>query len=257
MFKQNQLLVALVLAISCLTLLVKSSDISSVKIHLVDYSDILDNGYINYFFRGNEPKRTFSNGTTVFAYDDLVEYILNNSRNVGVTIPDEFYIIDIKLITGPLPSEMPDIRLERDFFAANPQLGQYGQNRTLGDLVDPNILPESDMIHLAKTLPKWQLDNLPKRMAQYKQILNTPRHLPTVLYVHCECGCDRTGEVMAAYVMKYQGWSFEKAITWDYAIAGRKITIVNQWAAQWYCLYLKYGEGQDIDCTPPPKSLYY
>ncbi|EGC32956.1 hypothetical protein DICPUDRAFT_155043 [Dictyostelium purpureum] len=248
----------LVFLLLCVTF-VKSSDLESRKVHLVDYYQ-LPNGNTNYFFRGNEPKKTLSNGinksnysTAILAYDDLVEYMRNNSQTVyGITLPDQFYIIDIKLVTGPLPSELKDVELEQNFFAAEPQLGEFHMNQTFGDIIDPQFVSKDNLEKYATSLPTWSKDNLPLRMRDYHNILITQRDLPVVLYVHCECGCDRTGEVMASYVMRFKGWNLEKALEWDFQIAGRVINFANRWAAQWYCLYLYYVEKFDIDCNPPP-----
>ncbi|EAL64567.1 hypothetical protein DDB_G0285459 [Dictyostelium discoideum AX4] len=250
----------LLLIIVLITLLnfVKSSDLSYKKVHLVDSIE-LANGNTNYFFRGNQPTQTLSNGTKIFPYDELVEFLRNSSLSeFGVKLPEQFYIIDIKLISGPLPSELPDLELEQNFFAANPTLGESRTNQTWGDIIDPQLVPQDKLEEYASTISSWSADKLPQRMRDYHNILLTERELPTVLYVHCECGCDRTGEVMASYVMKFKGWDLPKALEWDFAIAGRDINFSNRWSAQWYCLYLNYVENYKLDCnqpTPPPKSL--
>eukprot|EP01132_Coremiostelium_polycephalum_P002885 gene2885-3586_t len=186
-----------------------------------------------------------------FAYEELVQCFVNNSKSLGVDFPTDFYLYDIKLIYG-LKSEDPDIILEQKFFQANSTLGQAATNITLGDIYDPKIVPQAELIKWATTLSQWQKDDLPLRMQVYRDILySTEFDKPLVLYIHCECGCDRTGEIFASYVMKYQGWSFNKSMEWDYAVAGRKIMPNHQFAAQWYCYYLKYVENQTIECTSP------
>ncbi|KYR01244.1 putative protein tyrosine phosphatase [Tieghemostelium lacteum] len=216
------------------------------KFHLIDKTPVLSNGFVNYLFRGNEPTISTPNGEE-FSYEQLVDCLRNSSESQGITLPDDFYIIDIKLIYG-VSSEIPVIELERNFFAANSSLGEFGTNVTLGDLWDPNFIPKSDRIEWAKNLTEWQKDNLPQRMEDYYNILNTPLDKPVVLFFHCLCGCDRTGEIAASYVMRYFGWDFITALDWDEKIAGRPIMPNNKWGAQWYCLYLKYSLNMDIDC---------
>jgi len=230
--------------------LTNAGDLDYNKVRYIQSTPPLSNGNVNYIFRGNEPRQTV-NGTTILPYDDLVSYIKQNGLANNITIPDQFYIIDMKLITGPTPSELPDIELEKNFFAENPTLGEALTNNTFGDLINPSWMDLEKQITMAKTLSTWSGDDLPYRMDLYHNILFTERDLPVVLYIHCECGCDRTGEISASWVMKYLGWDFAQSMEWDYSIAGRKITFANQWAAQWYCLYLQYAENRSIDCTPP------
>ncbi|KYR01243.1 putative protein tyrosine phosphatase [Tieghemostelium lacteum] len=243
--------VLLVLSILLCSSLVISSDIEQRKVHLVDMStNPLPNGNTNYLFRGNEPKIGGENGTTVFAYSELVDYLQNASSQVGVTLPENFYIFDIKLITGPLPSEIPDIELEANFFAANPELGEFATNQTVGDIIDPNFLSQTEIAKMVKSIYTWQKDDLPERMRMIHNMLNYYENdLPVVIYIHCECGCDRTGEIFASYVMRFKGQSFQEAMDWDYQIAGRPIEWPSQWASLWYCWYLYYIEDMAIDCS--------
>lgn len=44
--------------------------------------------------------------------------------------------------------------------------------------------------------------------------------LPTVIYLHCECGCDRTGEIGGSYAMKYLNMTYDQATAWNEKIAG-------------------------------------
>ncbi|EGG24442.1 hypothetical protein DFA_06592 [Cavenderia fasciculata] len=250
--RDKQLLLIALIAIISASFVSATYYLDPRKVRLVDHTPILSNGHSNYLFRGNEPK-TLIDDKDVFAYDLLVEYMRNDSlSNHNVVLPESFYIIDIKLIYG-LRDELPDIELESTFFANNSNFGEFNTNITLGDLTDPNLVPTEERIAWAKTLPTWQKDDLPSRMELYRDILyDTSRDESIVLYIHCECGCDRTGEVFASYVIKYLGFSFSDAMQWDYSVAGRRILPNHQWATQWYCLYLQYVEGSSVDCTPPP-----
>ncbi|EFA81818.1 hypothetical protein PPL_05050 [Heterostelium album PN500] len=214
------------------------------KVRLVDTYTFTD-GSSNYLFRGNEPKISV-NGQDEFAYDLLTSYMRNVSQLNGVTLPENFLIFDIKLTYG-LKEEQGDVNLEQWFFGNNTDKGLFGVNITLGDVTDPNLIEESVRDEMAKYLPVWQKDNLPFRMNYYREILTTQQQQPLALYIHCECGCDRTGEIFASYVMQYLNYSFQKAMDWDYSVAMRPIMPNHQWAAQWYCLYLQLAVAQDID----------
>ncbi|KAK5580685.1 hypothetical protein RB653_000708 [Dictyostelium firmibasis] len=179
----NKTLVLIIVLIAILNF-VKSSDLSYKKVHLVDSVE-LANGNTNYFFRGNQPTQTLANGTKVFPYEELVEFLRNSSLSeFGVKLPEQFYIIDIKLITGPLPNELPDLELEKNFFATNPTLGEFHTNQTWGDIIDPQFVPQNELEEYASTISTWSADKLPQRMRDYHNILLTERELPTVLYVH-------------------------------------------------------------------------
>ncbi|GAM17158.1 hypothetical protein SAMD00019534_003330 [Acytostelium subglobosum LB1] len=217
------------------------------KVRLVDHTPVLSNGHTNYLFRGNEPKIAV-HGQDEFAYDELVEYMRNVSKADGVIMPEQFLIYDIKLIYG-VAEEMADVHLEQWYFGNNTDHGMFAINITLGDITNPKDISKTLRDSMAKTLPDWQKDDLPSRMAMYRDILYTPYDLPIALYIHCECGCDRTGEVFASYVMKYLGWDYKKAMEWDDQVAGRPILPNHQWSVQWYCLYLSLGEKMNIDCT--------
>jgi len=49
----------------------------------------------------------------------------------------------------------------------------------------------------------WDIDKIPERVVLLRQMLITKQSRPTVLYVHCTAGCDRTGEVVGSYRLKY------------------------------------------------------
>lgn len=69
-----------------------------------------------------------------------------------------------------------------------------------------------------------------------RTLLDTKHDKPYVIFcisfnyliVHCECGCDRTGEVGANFVIKYHGWNFTRAMTFNEAVPKRHILYVNQ-----------------------------
>jgi len=239
--------ITLLLITTILVVICKADYLEYRKVHLVDQTPPLSNGNVNYLFRGNEPKISVD-GKDQFAYDELINCMVNNSLSLGVKFPPQFYLVDIKL-TYNHTSELPDIDLEKTYFEANPSIGEFNTNITMGDWSDPHFIPSFERVRWATNLTDWQKDDLPARMELYRNILYTEMDVPLVLYIHCECGCDRTGEVFASYVMKYLGWSFKKAIDWDYQIAGRYILPQHQFAANWYCYWLYFVEKMDIDCS--------
>jgi len=208
-----------------------------------------ESGINNYIFRGNEPKIS-QNGVDVFAYDLLASYLANASLSqAGVTLPSKFYLIDIKYVYSTEdPAETADIAMETAFFKLNPTLGQFSTHLIWGDVDDPTVMPVSKVETMAKNLSAWQHDNLPVYIPSLYELLYTKESLPTVIYFHCECGCDRTGEVAASYALKYMNMTFPQATSWDQKIAGRAILPNHQFAMHWYCYYLSVVEGMSLQC---------
>lgn len=60
-----------------------------------------------------------------------------------------------------------------------------------------------------------------------------------MIYGHCDCGIDRTGQSFGAYAMRYLNFTWKEANKWNIAVAGHPIQCPNWLAMQWYCLYLR------------------
>jgi len=215
------------------------------KVRFLDWTH--GQSFTNYLFRGNEPKLTNETGDDYFAYDELQDYMINAASNLSVVLPKKYWLIDYKLYYVE-PIE-PDVDLETQFFQSNPTLGELRLQRIIGDLTSPRIYPQSYVKDEAIVLSSWQPDNLPDFIQNLNKLLYTegPNKLPMVIYVHCECGCDRTGEVAGSYAMQYMGMTFNEAYAWDEDIAGRWILPNHKWAMEWFCSYLQYAKGFNVD----------
>ena len=202
----------------------------------------------NFLFRGGIPL----NSSDEFAYHQLVREM---RRVAGAGFPSHFQLVDICLLTA----ETADIENERQFFTTNPHLGRFihwpiygvGSVRTacasLGipssecAAEQPANLTAHVRGRLVAAYKDWadagnQLDD---RLSYIRSLLLSEHSTPLVLFGHCECGCDRTGEVFAAYAIRYLNQSFTQAMTFDESVPHRHIGYHNQLAAQWYCLYLQ------------------
>ena len=84
-------------------------------------------------------------------------------------------------------------------------------------------------------------------------MLHTPRagNAATAIYIHCQGGKDRTGEVVGSYYMRHMNRTLQEATTTDHKIAGRAIGHGNQLAMEWYCLYLRDVLGYGLACPKP------
>jgi len=239
----------LVLVLVALLQVATSEDIYKPRIVFMDHNAKTG----NFLFRGNEPKISNSSGS-YFAWDLLRQFMQEQASMNKIQFPNKYYLIDIKLIYWHDPLEEPDIVLEQDFFKANPTLGESRMLQIFGDLSPPTVYPESYVKEEALALSSWQHDDLPKLIPALKSMVNTPRAdgVPTIIYFHCECGCDRTGEVAGSYAMKYLNFTYGKAYEWDDSIAGRWILPNHDFALQWYCEYLRYAENMNVHpCSLP------
>jgi protein-tyrosine phosphatase len=48
----------------------------------------------------------------------------------------------------------------------------------------------------------WDVDHLPERVKAIRAMLTADYNSSVAVYVHCTAGCDRTGEVMGAYMLQ-------------------------------------------------------
>uniref|UniRef100_A0A6B2LGU6 Tyrosine specific protein phosphatases domain-containing protein n=1 Tax=Arcella intermedia TaxID=1963864 RepID=A0A6B2LGU6_9EUKA len=200
----------------------------------------------NFLFRGNN---IVSNGQ--LQYDWLVQGIKETAKSANISdFPDSFFLIDFCL----LEVEYSDWSTEEAFFAQNSTLGQFVHNPIIGALEDPMWFPESLRQVLALNVSGF--DDLPGTVSLLSKLLSTPYPQPTVIYVHCEAGKDRTGEVSGAYYISQLGLSFNEALYYDNKCVegSRDIEMFSGWAFEWYCWYLKYGfeNFKSLDCVPDP-----
>jgi|EP00966_Prymnesium_polylepis_P283578 hypothetical protein len=72
---------------------------------------------------------------------------------------------------------------------------------------------------------------------------------PTVLYAHCNAGCDRTGEFIAAYGMTHLGYNVTTAYGEACRQCGRCPNYYSTSAIGWWCLTLQREGHTDLgDC---------
>ena len=59
------------------------------------------------------------------------------------------------------------------------------------------------------------------------------------MFFHCFCGCDRTGELAAAYSIRHLDMSLTDALAENEQVASRHMYYDFQVSAQWYCESLR------------------
>eukprot|EP01013_Petalomonas_cantuscygni_P027259 TRINITY_DN50070_c0_g1_i1.p1 TRINITY_DN50070_c0_g1~~TRINITY_DN50070_c0_g1_i1.p1 ORF type:complete len:264 (-),score=40.33 TRINITY_DN50070_c0_g1_i1:363-1154(-) len=234
-------------------------DASHVK--FVDYSP--ETG--NFLFRTGAP----ANDTSGIAYEELTNIFRQVAANHSLRLPTKFAMVDFCLYTH----ETSLIEEEKKFFAQNPSLGrffhypQYGVNIALVEAgclryaeepclsVQPHDLSSHANHELGKHFESWGdlIDHSDKVINQMYSLLHTKSDTPLVIFGHCACGCDRTGQIFADYYMRFQNMSFTEAMTVDVHVPNRPIGYEHQVASQFYCLYLQNTRPAEFpkltDCT--------
>lgn len=114
---------------------------------------------------------------------------------------------------------------------------------------------------LARSFPSWDPDNMDARVAEMHSLVGKLKD--TAIFFHCSCGCDRTGQLFAAYAITHMNWTVQDAMKHNVAMVGRSTWYEHQASVQWYCEHLKEsgryhhddcgvcGGGTGILCTPP------
>ncbi|MGY4534166.1 hypothetical protein ACVW0Y_003304 [Pseudomonas sp. TE3786] len=191
----------------------------------------------NFLFRGNIPIQG-----NEFSYNDLVAALKKAAKDKQ--LPEQFYLVDISLINDINPEEAADLRIEQSFWQKNSQKGRLINHPVYGALRSPNDYPEDVRKKLEK-IPTLSNTDVLMENIQSLLLASQQTGLPLVLYIHCEAGKDRTGEMAAAYAMKYQGSSYADAYANAMRIAKRDISHFSRNELQWYAYYLK-----DIQMLP-------
>ena len=194
----------------------------------------------NYLFRGNFPG--IGDGSVrEIEIDVWKNTMAAKLKAAGMRVPPKYKIIDISLLSRVV--ESADISLERNFFQADPSMGNFIYHPILGSLLSPANFSKSFQ-ELIVSEELYGVDDLPKLLENIHSILKEPSALPKFVYVHCEAGIDRTGEVMGAYSMQYRKLSYAQAVQENdavLAVSGRSkpISYFSLSAIQWYALYLR------------------
>lgn len=141
---------------------------------------------------------------------------------------------------------------EKAFFAAHPDLGLVINWPLVGMLTDPQDYPADVRKELALALPHTMLDRLPARVPFiYESVHAASEHGPTVFLIHCEGGCDRTGELSGSYELANLGGVYGTVVATNDLICGRNESYTTSQALDWFCYYLFYSKGFVLNCDLP------
>mmetsp|Transcript_87431 Transcript_87431/g.131146 ORF Transcript_87431/g.131146 Transcript_87431/m.131146 type:complete len:188 (-) Transcript_87431:9-572(-) len=133
--------------------------------------------------------------------------------------------------------------------------GKYVKWPIWGNLMMPDFFDNDTRTEMAIDLPNWQHDKLAEKIPELRQLLYTYNNITTVIYIHCDAGMDRTGEVSGSYYIRYLQWSFHEALYYDdnaiEGVNGRNIHVASRNGLQWYCYYLADTNQVPNNCTLP------
>jgi hypothetical protein len=225
--------------------------LSRDRIHLVDWHT----GVNSYLVRGNEPIQKDSNGNWFVDYPLWMTYIRDAANAKNVTLPvnnSDIYLLDITFEN----SLNSGFNTEAEWWknSTNAALGGYLQWLLVGDLVQPGEVSEKEREKMVREGKIWDIDKIPERVRHMKAILEQgppAGYKALVVYVHCQGGCDRTGEFIAAYRMAYQ---YAPTLSIQYELDCTECGRCPDWFATgaigWYCLtWNTYNSTQSTNST--------
>ena len=217
-----------------------NANLDYTRVHLVDHNVETN----NFLFRGNMPVANH----TVFQYDQLLSYLKKRAAEAGVDFPSNFQLVDISL--NNLFDK--DLKVEKAFWS-NPDNKKLGRfiNWPLGlaGIVPPNKFSPSKQKEMANS-SVWKVDKIPSRVTDIAAMVNTKSTVPTIVYVHCTAGCDRTGEVIGSYRLKYKPVNVTQMYALDIDECGRPPNYWSTTALKWFCIYMEEnGRPNLADCN--------
>jgi hypothetical protein len=223
----------------------------SCETSVVDVGNVyyVDSVGPNFLFRGALPL-SGSEPPYTFNYCGLKAAIKKAAPD-WATIPDSYRIVDINLLHWGDANEVPMITAELNFFAANPDLGEFLSWETTGTTLCPLTEPLSNQAvrdYLALNLAGWLGYDLHNRVEVLRFLLEASES-PTVIYAHCRGGDDRTGELIGAYYLRWLNMSWADMNARNEKCAGRVFGCNNYRATLWYCIYLVLRYQYILDYT--------
>ncbi len=233
-------------------------------VHVVQNVRYVDSVGGNFLFRGAHPLVETNGIPPEFDYDALRIAIDEAGRDAGQEIPSNYTLIDVSLLWVENPQDNNHERTllwaEDAFFTSHPELGRLHIWPMLGTRLDPadlSVAPHRE--YLAEHLDEWLPDLLISRVDSVRGWMEDPATSglsgPVVVYVHCFGGCDRTGELIGAYSLRYMNktWEEVRTLNGERCRPDRDYDEANCHALQWYGAWLNatYGRSLDWAANPP------
>jgi hypothetical protein len=207
-------------------------------------------GFTNFIFRG-----PYAAGEQPHEWNQtaLTVNLLKAASASNISLPVPFFTVDVSLLTV----EWQSLVAESNFFAANPHVGRFSHWPMFGTNLNASTFDPSTRAFIAQQAPQPFGDYLPQLTDLLRAGLFAPnlhnRSVPLVFYIHCSEGKDRTGQVSAAYYLKWLRMSWNDALYYDQMCVGAPRALKPQltWGAQWYCLELEQASTGDCLIETP------
>ena len=205
-------------------------------------------GSFNYLFRTNMPVNA-----TSFAYDALMADVRKRAAEAGSGYAHfpasnaDVHMLDISL-DNPFDSK-DDNAKERGFWAdpAHAALGEYlDWSIGFAGILPPSIYTAAEIASMSAADGEvWKKDQLPLRLQTVRSLLYAPHSSGKTLLiiVHCQAGCDRTGEFVGSYRMLYEGSNVTDMYARDVTECTRPPNYFSTSALEWFCYYLSLHQG--------------
>jgi hypothetical protein len=200
---------------------------------------LIDSYGANKLYRGGSPEVPESD------YNDTAPFnwtALTKAMDKASPLPPVFRVLMVNLESLQYDNRSKDgghVVRELEFFEKNPSKGSLVFWRIVG--ADTPYAPRLDAsrMWLSKHFDMWDSDQLSVRIGMLHSYLRTNYSIPTMIYIHCDCGCDRTGQVSGAYVLKYLGWTWKDTVAYNNAVEPVPyvppcMQCPNYWALTWF-----------------------
>lgn len=255
------------------------------------YAYLLDADNGNLLFRGPKPVQRSSNGTVVFDYEGLMSVLQERVKTQlpGAFPTKDFYFLDISLVnfagntttSGPitqadiLTAEYHGFGGKGDFnmneYSALPRKGAVPPTITFKLTVNKQTVSVDGRLYWWYMKPSTtgaKNSYLPGLATLLSNLMGKKHDKPYVIYIHCNAGSDRTGEVAVSYLLTHRPRMSTKA-AWIYGT-----TVFNGGApwrnipqpqylagAEWYAKYLMdkilpVGDTTTLPGSPSFPCLY-
>lgn len=190
---------------------------------------LLDQESNVYLFRGNLP---LMDG--YFDYSDLTNRVRQILAEQQIELSSDYQLIDLSLLHKRYYSV--ETAVEKDWFAANPQMGSFRLHPLYGCTTNPLSVPSLMRYYMTKC---YDFDGLNSFMKELRKLMEQTSERDMVIYMHCDEGKDRVGEAAACYLMQYKGFSYLDALVHNFRIARRHVQKPQYNAVRWYAFYLR------------------
>ena len=225
------------------------------KVHVVDQSS---SG--NVLLRTDTPVDNSNTPAAVFTYEKLMHAFSSK----GVNVTSRVNLTDISLLHREFwNKEHYDVLAEKEFYGDLPQTinGTYVDGTLVLDelIIEPH---EAPVVHMMLEPPEQEdelsfMTRLPKIVDQIIHALGqTYPDGPSFIFFHCHSGCERTGEVAAAYRMKVFGWN--ASYVWqkdEEECYNRDVQGFEKWGIEYYCRHHTNLTKEECTIEDPFKSL--